>query len=38
MGSAIQAGGAAISRCRNRDLNTVEPATAEEGLTCAQTA
>ena len=31
MGSAIQAGDSAISRCRNRELNTAEPDTAEEG-------
>jgi hypothetical protein len=31
MGSAIQAGGPAISRCRNRELNTAGPGTAEEG-------
>jgi len=29
MGSAIQAGDSAISRCRNRELNTAEPDTAE---------
>jgi|SRR5690242_18307517 len=28
MGSAIQAGDSAISRCRNRELNTAEPDTA----------
>jgi hypothetical protein len=31
MGSAIQAGGPAISRCRNWELNTAGPGTAEEG-------
>jgi hypothetical protein len=31
MGSAIQAGDSAISRCRNRELDTGEPDTAEEG-------
>src|SRR4051812_18404929 len=31
MGSAVQAGGPVISRCRNRELNTAEPGTAEEG-------
>jgi hypothetical protein len=31
MGSAIQAGDSAISRCRNRELNTAEPDAAEEG-------
>jgi hypothetical protein len=31
MGPAIQAGGPAISRCRNRELNTAGPGTAEEG-------
>ena len=31
MGSAIQAGDSAISRCRNRELDTAGPDTAEEG-------